>query len=164
MERPYLLLATLVVLASAANPTQSQPPPTPEQDYSVDFEPEELEGCTALDRPPQTNLYAEALRCGGNHVGYLSGYDRALARCFEGNWLFAVRPYTLECEYRFDTNADFSTTNHSVSCTSIKRVDQAEVERFALEFGKTLRYVPPVVRGKMQLVRQQVLPFKFVCE
>ena len=170
MERLPLILSILFVLAAIANAALGQPPPMPEQDYSVDFDIKPPDGCGALNRPPQARMgilsdYSEALKCGSSHEGGLVGYDKSLAKCFDGGALWwKVRPYTLECQYKFDTNADFSTTNHSVNCTPIKGIDQAEVERFALAFGVTFKYLPPVVMGKKQIISQHIQPFKFVCE
>jgi hypothetical protein len=158
-------LSFFATLAFSSNVVFSQPPPMPEQDYSVDILIERPTGCASTDRPPVfSNYYIEALECGYSHDGFLAGYDKAVAGCFEDTFWSKVRPYRLECEYTFDTNTDFSTTNHSVTCTSIKRVDQDKVDQFALVFGKTFKYAPPIVDGKMQVVKGHKQSFNFVCE
>jgi len=78
--------------------------------------------------------------------------------------LFAARPYKVECNYEFDTKSDFSTSNHTDSCSSILGMTQEKIEHFALEFGKTFRYLPSVINGEMQLDKRHKQTFRFVCE
>jgi len=71
MERPPLILSILFVLAAIANSALGQPPPMPEQDYSVDFDIKPPDGCGALNRPPQARMgilsdYSENICVGGS--------------------------------------------------------------------------------------------------
>jgi hypothetical protein len=181
-------LTFFATLAFSSNVVFSQPPPMPEQDYSVEFNEIPIEDArcsinhfgtmltangfvtTTRDQlsPEQIqkkglSAFEDAIYCGDDYSSRFLGYDRSKAGCFEDGWLFAVRPYELQCAFTFDVNTNFSTTNHRASCTEIERVDQSKIDAFATEFAKTIFWLPPVRDGQIMRLKDQTYSVNFKC-